>query len=646
MKNNDQHLRFRLAIIFVGFAAFIAVVVGRLVQLQILTYPELRSLAHRQYQMTAKQSHYRLPILDRNGRALAVSIPATSVYVRPRLVKHSSRVARNLQKLLGNSTSHWRKKLRSKRAFVWIERQIDEPTAIKLRALKLQGIFFQIEHKRIYPNGQLAAQILGFTNIDGRGISGMELALEKQLSPVDSKFRLSLDGRGTPSYYPNDALMKSVSEEGVRLSLDIRIQHLLEEELEKAAEINKAKAALGVVMDPNTGEILAMGQTPTGNPNLASKQDAGLFTNRVVSHRYEPGSTLKVLFAAEAIQRGILQSESSIRCENGKVKVGNITISEADMKHRFQTLPLKQVIQYSSNVGAVKVAQTLGSDKVRETLEKFGLQGKTDVALPGEVSSAARDDKYWTPVHLATVGFGQGISVTPLQIVSAYTPFTNGGYWVRPRIMFLEDKKAQLNVRRVLSASVAQQMKNMLVSVVDGKGGTGENARIAGFNVAGKTGTAQKYIRGEGYNSGKYFSSFIGFAPAERPRVLVGIMLDEPKTAYYGGQVAAPAFSSVTERSLKTLGVMPVQRYLSVKPVAKMSSNQSIPKLEEPSEGKFEMPDLSGLSMRQTLLVLGGSFKDLRLSGAGFVAQQSPKPGTPITSTSHLRLIFDSPKGS
>lgn len=648
-----QWIRFRLGFVFVTFVAVFALVAFRLVQLQIIVNPALEALAERQFQKIGKKSPYRLPIYDRNREELAVSIPASSVFARPRLIRKKRYAARVLAKVLGESPSHWLQKLTSDKPFVWLHRKLSEDLAKRLAHQNLPGIFIEPENKRIYPNGELAAPVLGFTDIDGNGLSGLELSLNEELLQKESKIPFLRDGRGNPSYIDSKYLPPDDGTAGVYTTIDRRLQHAVEEELDRSIQETGARAVMAVVMDPFTGEIFALGQRPTFDPNRANQFPSNLWTNRFISHLYEPGSTMKVLLAAEAIQDGLMTAKTPIDCENGQIFFGKRKIGEAESDHRYGILPLEKVIRYSSNVGAVKVAEALGVDRVRSTLDKFGLTSRTGISLPGEAVSAPKGDDYWKPIFLATVGFGQGVSVNPLQMVSSFAPFANGGYLVRPRILMRENVPHEhLEVRRVLAPSTVQAMREILVGVTEEKGGTGVAARIADVRIAGKTGTAQKYEPGVGYDSKKYFSSFIGFLPAEQPELLIGVMVDEPRKTFYASQVAAPLFKRIAERSLQILDKIP-KRSINQKVAASVVPAHPIVQKPEPApqldvsttpDGKWVMPDLKGASMRDALRSIGKYMGNVKISGNGYLESQSPKAGTVVSSHSAVILHF-SPAG-
>ncbi len=640
---SEKSVRLRVAILYVGFVAFLGLVAARLVQLQVSPNPALKNLALRQLQHTGKNAPYRLPILDRNGEELAISVPASSVFARPKLVRSKKRTARLLSGMLGGGTEKWLKKLKSPKPFVWLERQVPMELAAKIAQRNLPGIFIEAENKRIYPNGNLAAHVLGFTDIDGNGLSGLELRLNEDLLREEPRIGLLRDGRGKASYVGRQILDEAKLRKGIYLTIDRRLQNLLEEELERSMEESHSRSAMGVILHPKTGEILAMAQRPTFDPGQANKSSSEALTNGLVSSLLEPGSTLKVLFAAEAMELGLLSRESSINCEGGKYRVGDKTFTEAHSTP-FRQISLEKVIRFSSNIGAVKVAQTLGATRLAQTLEKFGLTSKTGVDLPGEASASARPAKFWTPIHLATAGFGQGISATPLQVATSFLPFANGGFLPRPHLVLQEEvpgNKAE-TAKRVLSEKTVAAMRQVLISVTEEKGGTGQRARLAQVRVAGKTGTAQKYEKDVGYQSGKYYSSFVGFLPAESPELVIGVMLDEPSKEFYASEVAAPLFRRVGERALPLLRNQPGQSVTDFGPFATQAPNLPTD-LSEAGEGLWVMPDLKGVSVRDALRLMGSRLDRLRVSGAGYLINQEPTAGQVIGSKTPIHLSFQPP---
>ncbi len=647
----SQWIKIRLGFVYICFVGFFVLIGLRLFQLQLWKDSGLENLAQRQYLKVNKKIQYRQPILDRNGEELAVSMPSVSVFAHPKMIRARRKTAISLSKILGGSPQRWLQKLDKKKNFVWIHRQLTEDLAKKLTALKLPGVFVEPENHRFYPNSTLAAQTLGFTDIDGNGISGLELSLNKQLLDPRTRMAIPRDGKGNLSYLEKNYSETIASKEGVRLTLDRRIQHVVDEELERAEALYGGKNIMAIVVDPSTSEIIALGQRPlvdANQPNLYPQSHA---TNLWLSHLYEPGSTLKPIFAAEAIELGLLNPQTKIDCEMGELKIGNMTIHEAEANHKFGKISVSEIIQHSSNAGAAKIAQMLGSQRMKSALEKFNLNKKTEISLPGETYSNLKTDDAWKTFYQATVGFGQGISVTPLQMVMAYVPFANEGYWKRPKILLSEVEIPGIQTpiqSKVLSPATVKAVREILVSVTEGEKATGTKARIEGIRVAGKTGTAQKYEPGKGYDSKKYLSSFIGFLPAEKPELLIGVMIDEPRFPYYGGLNAAPVFKKIAERSLQILDRVPktqvVKNLVSAPKKQELPALIPMPEIRVASDGVWYMPNLRGLSMREALRIVGEHVSSVKMSGEGFVERQSPESGTIISPQSEVVLHF-SPNG-
>jgi len=643
----SQWIKIRLGFVYISFVAFFVLIGFRLFQLQLWKNSGLEVLAQRQYNKINKKIQYRRPLLDRNGEELAVSMPSVSVFAHPKMIKARKKTATSLARVLGGSPQKWLQKLDKRKSFVWLHRQLTEELANKLIALKLRGVFVEPENHRYYPNSTLAAQTLGFTDIDGNGIAGIELFLNKQLVDSRSKTAIPRDGKGNLSYLEKNYGDSFNNKDGIRLTLDRRIQHVVDEELEKAEKTTGGRNVMAVVIDPHTGEIIAIGQRPLLDSNHPSGTPAGHATNLWTSHLYEPGSTLKPIFAAEALESKLFSPNSKIDCEMGNLKIGNMVIHEAEENHKFGKITLSEIIQHSSNAGAAKVALSLGPKKLKQTLDNFNLTKKTEISLPGEVSSVAKSDDAWKAFYQATVGFGQGISVTPLQMVMAYTPFANDGYWVRPKILLNEVEIPGVNAssaRKILSSNTVKAMREMLVAVTESDRATGNKAKIDGIRVAGKTGTAQKYEPGLGYDSKKYLASFIGFLPAEKPELLIGVMIDEPKFPYYGGIIAAPVFKRIAERSMQIMDRVPktaVVKNLVTPPREHMMPELiPMPEIRVAADGVWYMPNLKGLSMREALRILGEHVNSVKMVGEGFVDRQSPESGAIISPQSEVNLHF------
>jgi len=636
--SNSYSLKLRLAVIYSCFFLFFVLIFLRLIQLQILNNPGLDELAKKQFNKTEKVSPYRLPIFDRNGEELAVSIPSVSIFARPKLIKDKYKSAIILSRITGEDYGKIISKLNSDKNFVWISRQIDKTKSAKITKLKkLRGIYTVLEHKRVYPNGQLAAHILGFTDIDGNGISGIELSLNKELLSKPLVILSTKDGKGKPSYIKNNLELWK-NKPGISLTIDKRIQFGVEEEIEIAKKELDAESIFAIIMNPINGQILAMAITPTFDPNFPNKFPLHLHVNKIISHLFEPGSVMKVFFIAEGIEEGLITPNSSIDCGKGRLKIGRKVFTEAEKSHSFNFLSVKNVIKHSSNIGAINIVRELGADKISSVLQKFGFTQKTEIELPGETMANIKPESYWTKIHMATSAFGQGISVTPLQLISAYTPFANGGFWVRPQLI-RSSTENRLNVKRIISKQTALEIRKILMSVVEEDGGTGSKARIKKIKVGGKTGTAQKYIQGEGYRSKKYFSSFIGFFPADAPKLLMAVMINEPKKKYYASETAAPLFRKIAERILQYTDIN--ENYLLTNnSKADIQTKKETPTISKTEDNKVILPNLKGLSLKAAIDLLSPFGIEVNAKGSGYIVNQEPIPGSIIALEKRINVTL------
>jgi cell division protein FtsI (penicillin-binding protein 3) len=633
-------LRFRAGVVFGCLVFFFGLATARLVQLQVLPDDTLEALADRQYRMTARTANYRRPILDRNGEELAVSVPSSSLYARPKLVRGKKFTARVLARSLGGSAEKWLAKLSTERPFVWLQRHLSPEQIERLAKYRLPGLFLESEMRRVYPNGTVAGPLLGFVGVDGNGLAGLEFALDDVLLDRSSRVPMSRDGRGVPTYIARQFATTRAIDAGVRTTIDRRLQNAVEEELDATMAQSDARAAFAVVMDPHSGEVLALGQRPTFDPNEPTATPAELRGNALTGRLYEPGSVVKPLFVAAAIEEGLVTPETMLDGANGRLAVGGVVFREAEAGHAFRQLTVADMLKFSSNIGAIRIVELLGPRRVADVLDRFGFTQRTGIELPGEASAPAKPENFWrNPVQLAAAGFGHGFFATPLQMVASYAPLANGGYLVAPRVLYDESWTAEsVRKRRVLSERSAETMRKMLAGVVADRKGTGHAAWLDGVSVAGKTGTAQKYDGVKGYASGRYFSSFIGFLPAERPELLIGVMVDEPQGAYYAGKVAAPLFRRIASRGLPILGRVPK---VAVVRATQRSEGAAAIVSEPPAPAAptGEMPDLRGLSVRDALRAIAGQ-ASVDVRGSGFLFEQSPPPGAPLVAGSRVALRF------
>lgn len=533
--------RLLLVMVLLGFAALL----GRGVYLQSFHKRFLQEKGDARYNRTLTLPSQRGKITDRYGELLAISSPVESVWANPSDVNIGTAQTKKLAELLGLKVAVVDKKLaNSEREFVYLKRRVSPELAAEVMKLEIPGIYLQREYKRYYPAGEVTAHLVGFTGIDDKGQEGFELTMNDTLSGKSGSRRVIKDRAG---HIIEDLEAVKVPQDGhdVVLSIDRRIQYLAHRELAKAVEKYKAKAGAAVVLDAKTGEVLAMANVPTYNPNNPVNIQ-GKSRNRAITDVFEPGSTMKTVTAAAALESGKYQPDTKIQTAPGHMSIGPATIHDA---HPHGVLTVAEVIQKSSNVGAAKMALSLDREYLWGVFNQIGFGTKTRIGFPGEASGRLRPFKTWRPIEQATMSYGHGISVTLLQMARAYTVFANDGE-LKP-VSLLKLKEAPVGTQ-VFTAKTANDVKDMLELVVL-PGGTALRAQVLGYRVAGKTGTTHK-LGDHGYEKDKYVGSFVGMAPASNPRLIMAVMIDDPSSGeYYGGTVAAPVFSAVMADALRML---------------------------------------------------------------------------------------------
>lgn len=535
--------RLLLVLVLLGFAALL----GRSVYLQSFHKRFLQEKGDARYNRTLMLPSQRGKITDRYGELLAISSPVESVWANPSDVKINSSQTKKIAELLGLKASTIDKKFANNdREFVYLKRRISPALAAEVMKLQIPGVYLQREYKRYYPAGEVTAHLVGFTGIDGKGQEGFELIMNDILSGKSGSRRVIKDRAG---HIVEDLEAVKVPQDGrdVVLSIDRRIQYLAHRELVKSVEKFKAKAGAAVMLDAKTGEVLAMVNVPTYNPNNPVNIQ-GKSRNRAITDVFEPGSTMKTVTVAAALESGLYQSDTKIQTAPGYMSIGPATIHDA---HPHGVLTVAEVIQKSSNVGAAKMALSLDRQYMWGVFNQLGFGAKTRIGFPGEASGRVRDYKTWRPIEQATMSYGHGISVTLLQLAKAYTVFANDGE-IKP-VSLLKLKDAPVGAQ-VFSVKTSHDVKDMLELVVL-PGGTALKAQVAGYRVAGKTGTTHK-LGDHGYEKDKYVGSFIGMAPASNPRLIMAVMIDDPSSGeYYGGTIAAPVFSAVMADALRMLAI-------------------------------------------------------------------------------------------
>ncbi|MGD2139367.1 MAG: penicillin-binding protein 2 [Burkholderiales bacterium] len=532
-------------IVFAGFMTLAA----RALYLQGMNHDFLQARGEMRYARTIEAVANRGTITDRSGKPLAISTPVESVWASPQDAKLSRAQRTRLARTLGISRRVLDERLgEHDRDFVYLKRQLPPAVAAKVVALNMPGVFLQREYRRYYPAGEVAAHVVGFTSVDDHGQEGIELAYQDWLAGKPGSRRVIKDRLGR---IVEDVERLSAPRDGqsLALSIDRNIQYLAYRELKKAAIEHKAKAASIVVLDAQNGEVLALANYPSYNPNNRETFKARRTRNRAVVDLFEPGSTLKPFTAAAAIDAGLISPGTVIDVEAGRLRIGNRTIHDVHSDEHLMTV--SQVIQKSSNVGSAKIALSMQPQELWQVLTTSGFGSTPRSGFPGEASGVVHDFAQWRPIEQATVSYGHGISVSLLQLARAYTVFATDG--ILMPLTFVR-RETPVSGQRVISQHTAQLVRTMLESVTH-PGGTAVKAQITGYRVAGKTGTVNKLVDGA-YSRQNYIASFVGIAPASNPKLIVAVMVDEPKGEhYYGGEVAAPVFREVTAGALRVLGV-------------------------------------------------------------------------------------------
>jgi cell division protein FtsI (penicillin-binding protein 3) len=538
--------RLLLLLVFLGFM----VLAARAFYLQGLRNDFLQQKGETRYTRVVEISAHRGMVTDRNGEPLALSTPVESVWAAPADAELNVEQRAKLTRVLGMDSAELKRKLAEPdRDFVYLKRQLPPEQAAKVVQLNLPGIFLQREYRRYYPAAEVTAHVVGVTGVDDNGQEGIELAYQDWLSGKAGSRRVIKDRLG---HVIEDIESIRVPQEGreLALSIDQRIQYLAFRELKSAIALNEAKAGSLVVLDVTTGEVLALANWPTYNPNNRDTFKTGRSRNRAVVDLFEPGSTLKPFTVAAALESGLVSPGSMIDTEGGHYTIGNRTIHDA---HPEGILTVAQVIQKSSNVGSAKMALAMAPQKMWTIFSEVGFGTQTKVGFPGEATGRLRAYQTWKPIEQATMSYGHGISVSLLQLARAYSVFATNGE-LMPLTLVKRDQPVE--GKAVISPRTAMAVRKMLEMVTQ-PGGTATRAQVAGYRVAGKTGTAHKLV-GSTYASDRYISSFVGFAPASNPRLVIAVMLDEPGgKSYYGGEVAAPVFSNVMAGALRLLGIEP-----------------------------------------------------------------------------------------
>ncbi|MBI2337454.1 MAG: transpeptidase family protein [Deltaproteobacteria bacterium] len=649
-----------------------ALVIARAMTLHLTRDAKLRNLATHQYNRKINLAPRRGNIFDSKGGILATDIKVDSVFVHPHLVEDKDKFIREVAMALDLKPSEVEEKLDPEKRFVWIKRRIEQTQSEKVRSLQFKGLGIIKESKRLYPNAALAANLLGAVGYDSKALSGVELAYDSFLKTQDQPILVETDAKGRP--FDSEALMSTFKPKSIKLTLDKTIQYIAEKELQEVVERKNARGGIALVMDIHTGAILAMASYPTFDPNRYWEFPQDQWRNRNITDSYEPGSIFKIITAAAALELLGMNKNSSMFCENGAYPVGKHVIHDHG---RYGQMTLAMVIKKSSNICSYKISQKLGKERFYKFVKKLGFGETTKIDIPGEIRGILNPLDRMSEVQMGTIAFGQGISVTPLQLIAAYSAVANGGHLMRPYLVqeimdhegnTLQKTQAQV-VSEVLSKEHSKELVEMLVGVVE-PGGTGTQAAVDGYIVGGKTGTAQKVIEGKkGYASNKYIASFVGIAPAKDPKIAVLVSVDEPKGDYYGGTVSAPTFSKITQQTLAYLAIPQEATVKVVKNEKDKNKKDKQGKKEtvvaegfgvtdktNPSEDLvvkkavaeelettdlIKVPDLQGLSLREAIRTVEAKSLRAKMQGSGMLVSQEPEAGVLVNKGTEIVLNFE-----
>ncbi len=644
-------IRFRIHLVAVVLMTGLATVFARAYQLQVLEKDYLRDVADNGIIGITKLPPERGIIYDRKRNELALSVQVGSIFAHPKSIKNKEETAGKLSEIVQMKKQDLRRILHDKRSFVWVQRRISTTLTSRVKAAGMEGIGVTTETRRYYPGKEIAAHLIGFSGTDNQGLEGLEQKYDNFLrGPQQSLVRMR-DALGR-SFDMKTPIPEGQGMHHLVLTIDKEIQYKVQQSLASALQTTGAKSGQCVVVDPETGEILAMAVVPDFNPNIFSKYGAETWRNRVVTDVFEPGSTIKAFLASASLEQGVVTPATMFHCEGGKYAVGGHIVHDT---HEYGTLSVEDIVIRSSNIGAIKLGETLGHETFVSYLKKFGFGEKTGIDISGERSGFIRDSRELKKIGKATLCFGQGMTATSLQLAMAMSAIANGGKLMQPYVVkkiideagntVLENNPKV--VRRVVSEKTASKVAAILEKVT-APDGTAPKAAISGFRVAGKTGTSQKVdVSTKRYSKSKYVASFVGFAPVEKPRVVMMIAIDEPEGLYYGGIVAAPLFKEVALWTLNHLGVSPqaeLAMAMDAKPVEPSAASGEEAKARPPAlVEKGLLPDFKGMGMREVLKQSRELGLKVSLKGSGLAVEQEPAAGSVMQQTKGLIVHFRPP---
>ena len=662
----DPSISQRLYVLVAIILLWCSAIGARLYVLHIVRSAEYKQRAERQQQRRFELTPPRGIIYDRHKNELAISIKVDSVFAVPEEIDNREATSKTLSKLLGLSARDLLDKFQTQRSFVWIKRKLNATESVAIKRAKLPGIYTQKEDRRFYPKRELAAHVMGYVNVDEEGMGGLEYRYNSGVRGETGRAVIIADARGRSF---NSVEQPALPGENLITTIDENIQYILEKEVAAAAARTRPKGISLIAMSPSTGEILGMANFPTFNPNEYPKYSREAWTNLGVSETYEPGSTFKIVTAASAIEEGVATPYDVIDCQMGSITLfGRLIHDHA----RFGLLTVKQIIEKSSDVGAIKLGLRLGNERFANYIDRMGFGKPTRIDLPAEERGLTKPASRWTKSSIGSIAMGQEIGVTPLQIVRMVSVIANGGVLYRPYVVkTIEDSKGTVlsetmpHGERVISAGTAAKLQDMLEVVVTE--GTATAGKLEGYTAAGKTGTAQKIDETGHYSKTKFVASFTGFAPALNPVVAIIVVIDEPSGQHMGGEVAAPVFKKVAEPILRYMSVPPdapsyaphytVQqgpqrtREPMLKPDSSSAAGVFAPKFVvadfNPSSagsvlefGEIVVPDFNGKSLRQVTQECLRAGLRLQSIGSGAAIRQTPPPGTTVPVGAGIQVRF------
>jgi cell division protein FtsI (penicillin-binding protein 3) len=647
---DKKWIRFRIYLVAIFFVGGLGIILARAYQLQVLEKDKLASIARAGYRDIIKLPPKRGTIYDREGHELAVSVEVESIYAHPNRVEKKPYASKQLSKILDLEQRKILKLLNGKDAFVWLRRKISPDRAREVEALRLEGIGSVRETRRFYTGREIAAHLIGFTGDDNIGLEGLEKKYDRILKGPRNTIIQMRDALGKPFFVSGPA-SEGEGMHDLVLTIDKDIQYKAQQSLYSAVKKAKAKSGHCIIVEPETGEVLAMAVVPLFNPNVFRRHEPYQWRNRTVTDCYEPGSTIKAFLLAAALERSIISPQTRFFCEKGEFQLGRNSIHDT---HGYGYLSASEIVTLSSNIGAVKIGQMVGYERFYEYLEKFGFGSQTGIDLIGERKGFIRDPGNAKPIDRATVYFGQGLSVSSIQLTMAMAAIANGGKLMRPFVVkrikdqqgrVLRENRPQM-VRRVLSPKTARKVARILEGVV-GEKGTAPLAAIKGYRVGGKTGTSQKVDPGtKRYSASNYTAVFVGFAPVDNPKLAILVTIDEPRGQVYGGLVAGPVFGEVGGWTLNHLRINPQLRLVNGDEGGEKREEpdlESEPLAVESAAGDGLLPDFKGKGMREALKMGRSLGLTVVLEGTGLAFNQVPGPGASLEDIGTVKIRFRPP---